>query len=328
MIIKTPSRIHMTLIDLNGSYGRYDGGIGLTIDKPNFTLECETTEKEDITVDFNKNITDNEIKSQCISKIKESAEKIISHFKLETGFHFHVEEAFLPHTGLGSGTQTSLATAKLICEYNDIAITGFELGKILKRGGTSGIGIYSFENGGFLIDGGHSKNEKKEFLPSSASKASPPVLIGRYDFPREWDVIIAITKSNNVMGKKEVNIFQEYCPVPRRDVEKLSHLIFMNMVPFLLEKNIEPFGDAINKIQNLGFKKVEISLQQEKIRRLMEKMREFGAYGVGMSSFGPAVYGIIDKNNSDVFKATKEFLGNDGIIFKTKAQNHGFELKK
>lgn len=60
----------------------------------------------------------------------------------------------------------------------------------------------------------------------------------------------------------------------------------------------------------------------------MEKMREFGAYGVGMSSFGPAVYGIIDKNNSDVFKATKEFLGNDGIIFKTKAQNHGFELKK
>ena len=33
MIIKTPSRIHMALIDLNGSYGRRDGGIGLTISR-------------------------------------------------------------------------------------------------------------------------------------------------------------------------------------------------------------------------------------------------------------------------------------------------------
>lgn len=328
MIIKTPSRIHMTLIDLNGSYRRYDGGIGLTINKPNFTLKCDTTENKEITIDFNNNIKNDEIKNQCISKIRKSAEKIITHFQLETGYHFDVKEAFLPHTGLGSGTQISLATAKLICEYNDIPITGVEMGKILQRGGTSGIGVYSFEKGGFIIDGGHSINEKNEFLPSSASKASPPILIGRYEFPENWDILIAFTKSNNVMGKKEVNIFQEYCPVPKRDVEKLSHLIFMNLVPFLLEKNIKSFGDSINKIQNLGFKKIEVSLQQEKIRILINKMREFGAYGVGMSSFGPAVYGIIDKNNSDVLKATKEFLGNDGIVFKTKAQNHGFELKK
>lgn len=328
MIIKTPSRIHMTLIDLNGSYSRYDGGIGLTINKPNFTLKCDTTEDKKISIDFNNNIQNYEIKNQYKSKIKKSAEKIITHFKLETGFHFDVKEAFSPHTGLGSGTQISLATAKLICEHNNIPITGVEMGKILQRGGTSGIGVYSFEKGGFIIDGGHSVNEKNAFLPSSASKANPPVLIGRYDFPEEWDILIAITKSNYVMGKKEVNIFQEYCPVPKRDVEQLSHLIFMNLVPFLLEKNIQSFGDSINKIQNLGFKKIEISLQQEKIKILMKKMREFGAYGVGMSSFGPAVYGIIDKNNSDVLKATQEFLGTDGIVFKTKAQNHGFELKK
>ncbi|KZX16296.1 beta-ribofuranosylaminobenzene 5'-phosphate synthase [Methanobrevibacter curvatus] len=351
MIIKTPSRIHMALIDLNGSYARCDGGIGLTINKPSFTLKCDTSEKKEITIDFSEDLGNNglntelntesnnefnnelnkEVKSQCIAKINESAERIISHFQLETGFHFDVKETLFPHTGLGSGTQISLATAKLICEYNDIAITGLELGKILKRGGTSGIGIYSFEKGGFIIDGGHSMAEKNEFLPSSASKAKPPVLIGRYDFPEDWEVIIAITnqnKSNNVMGKKEVNIFQEYCPVPKKDVEQLSHLIFMNLMPFLLEKNIESFGDTINKIQNLGFKKVEIDLQQKKVKGLMNKMREFGAYGVGMSSFGPAIYGIIDKNNADVLKATKEFIGNDGIVFKTEAQNHGFELKK
>ena len=41
MIIKTPSRLHMSLIDLNGSYKRIDGGIGLAIQEPQFVLESE-----------------------------------------------------------------------------------------------------------------------------------------------------------------------------------------------------------------------------------------------------------------------------------------------
>ncbi|MCL2687954.1 MAG: beta-ribofuranosylaminobenzene 5'-phosphate synthase [Methanobrevibacter sp.] len=327
MIIKTPSRIHMGLIDLNGSNGRYDGGIGLTIEKPNFILKCDNSEKG-ITIDFDKSIRNDKIKEQCVSKIIAGSEKIISHFQIESGFHFDVKEAYFSHSGLGSGTQISLATAKLICEYNDIPITGLELGKILKRGGTSGIGIYSFEKGGLVIDGGHDKSQKSDFLPSSASDAKPPVLIGRYEFPKDWEIIIAIPESNNIKGEKEVNIFQKYCPIPKTEVEKLSYLIFMNLIPYLLEKNIKPFGETINKIQNIGFKKIEVNLQQDKIKNLMEKMREFGAYGVGMSSFGPAIYGIVDKNNSNVLKSVKKFLGDEGVVFKTNAQNHGFEIKK
>ena len=53
MIIKSPSRLHLTLIDMNGSYGRIDGGIGLTIKDPNFVLYGEPAEKG-ITVDFKK----------------------------------------------------------------------------------------------------------------------------------------------------------------------------------------------------------------------------------------------------------------------------------
>ena len=117
MIIKTPSRLHMTLIDLNGSYGRADGGIGLTIDKPNFTLQCEHSESG-ISIDFNEKITDEEIRKEAFKKISMSAEKVISKYNFDEGFHFTVEEAYPPHSGLGSGTQMSLATAKLICEFN------------------------------------------------------------------------------------------------------------------------------------------------------------------------------------------------------------------
>lgn len=328
MIIKTPSRLHMTLIDLNGSYGRADGGIGLTIGKPNLCLKSEESEKG-VAIDFNEDICNNDVKRECIKKIADSTEKICSYFNLDSGFHFTVKKAYLPHSGLGSGTQISLATAKLICEHIGEDLTGVELGNILGRGGTSGVGIFSFDYGGFIVDGGHNLKEKGTFLPSAASPAKPPQLIGRYDFPDDWNIVLAIPKADHsVTGEKEVDLFQNYCPVPIRDVEQLSHLIFMNLLPFLLEKDIKSFGSVINRIQNLGFKKVEVGLQPPKVKSLMENMRELGAYGVGMSSFGPAIYGIIDKKNQDLFKATKELVGDDGIVLRTKAQNHGYELKK
>lgn len=328
MIIKTPSRLHFTLIDLNGSYGRSDGGIGLTIQKPSFTLYGETSEKG-ITVDFDEKINTESIKGECIKKINLAAEKVIKQFNIDNGFYFKVMEAYPDHSGLGSGTQIGLATSKLITESYGYDVGGWELGKIIGRGGTSGIGIFSFDNGGFIVDGGHNLKEKGTFLPSAVSPAKPPQLIGRYDFPEEWDVLVAILNHNKpITGDTEIDIFQKYCPVPKGEVEQLSHLIFMNLIPFLLEKDLPAFGDVINKIQTKGFKKVEINLQSLMLRDLMNKIREFGAYGVGMSSFGPAVYTIVDKNNKDIVKAVEDYVGNDGIVFTTKAQNHGYELFK
>jgi beta-ribofuranosylaminobenzene 5'-phosphate synthase len=339
----------MTLIDLNGSYARSNGGIGLTLSDPCISLKGELSEKG-VSLDFTSKIED-EIKEDVQSKILSSANRLINHFSIENGFHFTLEKAYQTHSGLGSGTQIALSTGRLIYELlkddfgieysnlnnnlinrsynNSNVINSVSMGEILKRGGTSGIGIFSFDHGGFILDGGHNLNQTKTFLPSSASSAKPPVLLGNYDFPKDWDLVVAIANGNNmVTGEKEINIFQKYCPVPKNDVEKLSHLIMMNLIPFMLEKDIESFGKIINQIQDLGFKKVEIDLQSNYIKTVMEKMREFGAYGVGMSSFGPAIYGITHKNTKKVYKATKEYLGDNGTVFVTKAQNHGHILEK
>ena len=329
MYIKSPSRLHLALIDMNGSYGRLDGGIGLTIQNPNFILYGENAEKG-ITVEFGDEFQfDDVIKEEYEKKVKSAADKVINHFDVDEGFYFRVDKGYLTHSGLGSGTQISLSTAKIITESIGQDYTGHALGKIVGRGGTSGIGVFAFDYGGFIVDGGHSLKEKSSFLPSSASKASPPQLFARYDFPEEWNVLIVILKSDNsVNGQKEVNIFQEYCPIPRHDAELSSHLIFMNLIPFLLEKDLPCFGNIINKIQTLGFKNIEVSLQSDNIKNLMKKLREVGAYGVGMSSFGPTVYSIFDKTNKHIVDEIKEYVGDDGIVFTTKAQNHGHELLK
>ncbi|MDR2830048.1 MAG: hypothetical protein LBB45_03270 [Methanobrevibacter sp.] len=343
MKIRTPSRLHITLIDLNGSYGRLDGGIGLTLSSPSMLLKGELSEK-DISLDFSSKI-DAKVKDESYRKLLNSVNKLINHFSIKNGFHFTLEETYPIHSGLGSGTQFALAAGRLVCELlkEDLGIeyrgfnqekTGdsidcYSLSEILKRGGNSGIGTFSFDCGGFILDGGHVLSEKKSFLPSSASSSKPPVLVGKYDFPKEWDIVIAIPNVNNtISGEKEVDLFQKYCPVPKSEVNELSHLILMNLIPFMLEKDIESFGCVINQIQGLGFKKVEVNLQPCHVKKAMNAMRDFGAYGVGMSSFGPTIYGITHKNTNEVYKATKEYLGDDSTVFITKAQNHGHILEK
>ena len=42
--IRSPSRLHLSLIDLNGSLGRIDGGFGFALDNPNFVIEFNDSE--------------------------------------------------------------------------------------------------------------------------------------------------------------------------------------------------------------------------------------------------------------------------------------------
>ena len=141
MIIKTPSRLHMCLIDMSGEYGRTDGGIGLTINQPNLILKGIESNSNKITVDF-KNDVGIDAKPECQSKVIETAEKIRKFYDIETGFDFEVFQTYPAHSGLGSGTQIALATAKIITETMDIHENSFKLSSIVGRGGTSGIGTF------------------------------------------------------------------------------------------------------------------------------------------------------------------------------------------
>ncbi|WP_296876272.1 beta-ribofuranosylaminobenzene 5'-phosphate synthase [uncultured Methanobrevibacter sp.] len=327
MIIRAPARIHMSLIDLNGSYRRIDGGIGLALSEPQFVLEVQQTESG-VTLEFADTADDEEAILECSEKIPDAAERTIEHFNIDSGFHFIVHQTYPPHSGFGSGTQIAVSTAHLITETMGIEIASRELSSIVGRGGTSGIGTFTHDLGGFIVDGGHSVEEKPGFLPSGASKAKPATLIARYEFPEDWKILIAIPKVNKHMnGQDEVNVFQDCCPIPKDEVEKVSHLILMNLIPFMLEKNIKEFGWCVSELQKVGFNKLEHSLD-DSFLPTMKAIEDAGAYGVGISSFGPVLYTVFDDENADIVEKTKEILGEDGTVFVTKAQNHGFTIEK
>ena len=329
MIIKTPSRLHVTLIDLNGAYDRIDGGVGITLEKPNLMLEAKP-QGSDITVIFNEpGKLGSELVDDYTLKVTNAAQKMIKFLDINEGFTFQIGTTYPSHSGLGSGTQLSLAAGKLISLMNDFELSNPEIAKIVGRGGTSGIGTAAFDKGGFIVDGGHNTDEKPGFLPSSASPASPPPIIARYEFPTDWKIVLVIPNvEQGASGSKEVNIFQSYCPIPVEEVEKLSHVLLMKLMPAVVEADLDSFGSAINIIQDVGFKKIEHSLQNPCIKKIMDKLRSAGAAGVGMSSFGPTLYAVTDTNVEDVSRAARDALKDiGGEIIVTQAKNSGATLR-
>jgi len=312
--IKTPSRIHITLIDLNGSLGRIDGGVGLALESP--FVEIVAEECDEVVVD-----------GKCLNLDRfKSVAKILAD-KFGKGIKIEVLSDYRAHVGLGSGTQMSLAVATAFNRIYDLGFGVRELAHLVGRGGTSGIGVAAFELGGFIVDGGHSKREKPEFLPSSASKAKPAPVIVRHEFP-DWDVVIAVPELTGFYGVREINLFREVCPIPLEDVMEICHLILMKLLPAVVEKDLDEFGNAIWRIQNLGFKKAEIDRYGDLIRSALNCVSD-DTKAVGMSSTGPAIYAITDSNAKGIATTLKSYFNEKGLSCETivtKAKNSGAEI--
>jgi beta-ribofuranosylaminobenzene 5'-phosphate synthase len=306
--VVTPSRLHITLIDLNGALGRIDGGVGLTLDYPSIRINA----KKDAQLSVSGT-------TEFAERIKSAASAVLTQYNIN-GVAIDMVQEYPNHVGLGSGTQVALAVGTAISELYDLNLGPTTIAKLTGRGGTSGIGVAAYEFGGFLVDGGH--KDKREFLPSSASgKFGPGPIIARHDFP-DWVIVLAIPNLRGASDKREIDVFQKQCPLPLNEVQELCHIILMEMLPAVVEHDIESFGRSINQVQTLGFKRRELELQPF-CAHLVQFMRENGAIGAGMSSFGPVVYGITEGKQQ--LKAVESYLNDSigGKVRQVKAQNTG-----
>ncbi|WP_316559190.1 beta-ribofuranosylaminobenzene 5'-phosphate synthase [Methanimicrococcus stummii] len=320
--IKTPSRIHMGLIDMNGGLGRLDGSVGLALADGGISLRAKRSDSVIVTERF-----ENGDVLPCDPVFAAQIAGIAAALLPENeGALFEFSSPVRQHIGLGSGTQIALSTATAVNELYGLGKSVKELAQITRRGGTSGIGVLAFEHGGFIVDSGHNAADKNGFLPSSRSTAPPANMLLRLDFP-DWDVIVAIPPKVGISGEEEKHFFQSVCPVPIEEVRETSHIILMQMLPAIIEQNIEGLGNAVNSLQKLGFKKHEVAVQPPEVKTVIDLMLKNGLYGAGISSFGPAVYGFSeDKNQSEEIRSLlleKMPPGSEVLI--TKANNKGAE---
>lgn len=328
--VTTPCRIHLSLIDENGYTGRVDGGIGLMLDRPNVIFEA-TNHAEEFKIEAHRYYR------ESIEVINEQASKIFKAFNINNkNFHFNLKRYFPSHVGLGSKTQLSLAIAVAITKLkniNDISLK--DLTRLVNRGGTSGIGWKGFEKGGFIVDAGHEfgkGKEKETFLPSSASQnANPALTILRHPIPEQWRFVLVIPNvKKGAYGDEEISIFQSHAPIPKEEVNEVSHQILMKIVPGIIKNDLECFGEGLKRIQNIGFKKVEIFLQHEIVKKTLAFFEDYGVKAFGMSSFGPSVIGIVESDDeaNNLLKAVQLHLnGNLGHIYLCKPNNYGAKIE-
>lgn len=315
--VKTGARLHLGQLDLNGSLGRLYGGLGLAIDQPQLELTAE--KKSGLCIespDFERN------------RVRLIAQQYLEHYSLP-GAKINIIQSLPSHSGLGSGTQLALALGFALTRLYGLQPSLLELAGVTDREGSrSGIGVAGFEQGGFLVDGGKPATARDK-MNLTETKFHVPPLLTRLPFPEEWAVILAIpNKEEKMFGSKEEKVFKAMLPMEEHISGKISRLLLLKLLPALIEKDLEHFGQAVTEIQEyLGdyFTPAQGGrFATAQGAAVAEFMLAQGAAGVGQSSWGPTVYGFTDeKNLAALAESTRNFMGDHGQVWVARAVNRG-----
>ncbi len=315
--IKTPARLHLGLLDMNGGLGRLYGSIGVAIKRPNVVLEADLQHAGEV----NELVVDG-LEQE---RVRTYAKRFLERYSLPGKVHLNLRSNIPAHIGLGSGTQLALAVGSALAQLSGLKLSVTELSLIMERGVHSGIGIATFQHGGFVVDGGHPIVD--------GHQAVPPVLF-RHPVPGDWFFVVAIPKvSPGLSGDDERVAFQTLPPVPSSLVEKICRLLVMKMLPALVENDIVQFGQALTQVQQLvgdSFAAVQGGQFANTLSgQIIAHMLEHGAQGAGQSSWGPTVYALVqgERQAQLLESEIQEFLeaNGGGEVFHTRADNRGAE---
>jgi beta-RFAP synthase len=316
--VKAPARLHLGIIDLRGELGRLFGGLGVAINYPNVILQAEKSQSLSL-------------KGEKSELLRPLVELFLEKYDAEPKVAINVKQTIPQHVGLGSGTQLALATAVALAKLFDIDGSVQELAATMGRGKVSGVGTAVFDKGGFVVEGGVKIRKNK----SISSNSFPPVIF-QASFPDDWFFTVAIPKAKRgLSGEAEANAFNSLPPMSIEQAGRISHLILMSLLPALKEKDIKTFGGALTQIQNIVgdcFASAQggrfSSSPSSECTRYMLK---HGASGVGQSSWGPTVYGLVE-GEKEAGKLSVEVQGflqksSGGQVFCTSANNRGAYIK-
>jgi beta-ribofuranosylaminobenzene 5'-phosphate synthase len=160
-----------------------------------------------------------------------------------------------------------------------------------KRGGTSGIGINTYFNGGFVFDLGI-KSENNLLHPSSIAYRDGviPTVLFNGNSPN-WPIGLCIPKQiENKTEDEEINFFEKNCPIDKSLVHEILYESTFGIAASIIEGDYKTFCNAVNKIQKTKWKLLERSLYGHRLIEIENALLKLGADCVGMSSLGPGLF--------------------------------------
>jgi beta-ribofuranosylaminobenzene 5'-phosphate synthase len=302
----------MGIVDMRGDLGRIHGSVGLAIQRPRLTVKAAESSETIIT-------------GARSSRASETLGTLMSEHGVTSGVKVEILEDIPEHTGFGSGTQLTLALGTILSKLFDLGLTPQSIAERMGRSRVSGIGTYAYLCGGFIVDGGHALDRRD----------SVPPLVFRRDFPEDWVLVVGVPRiKRGVSGNEENDAFKRLEPPPAETVAEVSRVVLIQMIPSIIEGDIERFGDAMTKLDSM-FGDYWLKVQggryshpriEEGVNYLLEK----GALGAGQSSWGPAFYGLADgeAKADNLARGLSRYLNTvgEGLAFTTKVDNLGAQV--
>ena len=281
VFVETAARLHFGLLDLGGTLGRLFGGIGAAAPAPTLLVSARPA----ATLEFSGD--DAAGRAAGFARRFLADERVAARLPA-CGARICVHRSLPSHAGLGSGTQLALAVARALAELHDLDVDTAGLAQAVGRARRSAIGTWTFAGGGLVLEGGR-KPDGNGVAP----------LLARLPFPPAWRCVVAVPDSAPGMnGGAEDAAFEQLPPPPGQDAARVAHLALMGLMPALAEADLATFGEALTAIQAINgrwFASVQGgTFAPGPSEELVRRMTEWGAAGVGQSSWGPTVYGIVE----------------------------------
>ncbi|MEM4699902.1 MAG: hypothetical protein QXT74_02995 [Candidatus Nezhaarchaeales archaeon] len=274
-VVRAPARLHLGFITPAAVEGRRYGSVGVAIEEPATVVLAEGAEGLSV-----EGVRAGEAERFALATLR---------WLGLPGARLVVERAPPPHVGLGSTTQLALAVACAIAKAYGLDVDPVEAAGVLGRGSRSGAGVYAFKCGGLVVDGGR-----------GAGTGVPP-LVFRCDLPQGWLFLTAVPRGAGLSGRREAEAFEALSAKPQV-AYRAAYVALMRLIPAALEGDFEAFSLALAEFQTLvgeAFSEVQGGVFAEHSLRAVEAMRALGIKGVGQSSWGPAVYGLVKAEEAE-----------------------------
>ncbi len=280
--VETGARLHFGFQNLSLAHPRLYGGVGVGLRKPRLVVEAERAtgvECDDGTVE--------PYLAAVVEALGVEGARVI------------VRERFPRHAGLGSGTQLALACLTAVARAYDRDVAVREYAARLGRGGRSGVGVATFERGGFVVDAGHPTERFTDDPSRPETRAVPPVL-GRWGLPGDWRFVLVIPDAERgPSGEGEDSRMRTVVEGADPGIaDEIATLLTRRLLPAVVEGKPGQFGRAVARLGRLNgtwYTDEQGGVYRPPADDLVAALTDSDSVtGAGQSSWGPTVYGVTD----------------------------------
>ncbi|MEF8783814.1 MAG: beta-ribofuranosylaminobenzene 5'-phosphate synthase family protein [Haloarculaceae archaeon] len=300
--VETGARLHFGFHNLALAHDRLYGGVGVALSEPRIVVEAEPAASV-----------------RCDEPAAEGYVRDAVDLLGVEGAEVRVPRCPRRHIGFGSGTQIALSCLVAVARAQGREVVAREYAPDLGRGGRSGVGVATFEDGGFVVDAGH-PTEQFTSAPPERGDWDVPRPIARHRLPEAWRFVLVTpdvpTGKSGTPEEESIRAVVERAGPGIAD--EIATLLVRRLLPAVSEGDIGAFGDAVARLGRLNgawYADEQGGVYRPPAGKLVDRLSDSPAvHGAGQSSWGPTVYGVTREPDLEAaVEAARRALAERGI---------------